>query len=371
MHSTTKQQTVSSQPNVRSACEPCHERKIRCFVSIEGGPCDNCQSKELSCFFLPRYRSGRRPIKDYPKETDYATPSTSHDSNDSDPPPVQGSRPKKKRSATSASDQNDPFSWNWSPPIRQFPQQSASTTMSDFNMAISPSSMSHDFNLGNPAPGEYSPHMTNIDYRNLHHGSLSTVMALDLPSFAEPTGAYASSGATNISDKSVEETNFTRLLECCGKLQSHILRTTDAVAGLPSSKALNSSVASVSLLSPAQLQDMLKDIDACCNFVFGVYGHDTPSKAPDSPSDLDHASALLSNALIVKIFQACDNVLRCKALKTRELDDMLLMKRLDLNITQARIVMSRVQKLTQNGYLLSQGIATKASSLEERLKSIT
>ncbi|KAF2167842.1 hypothetical protein M409DRAFT_53801 [Zasmidium cellare ATCC 36951] len=46
-------------PTVRGACEACHNRKVRCELPPEGGPCSNCVSASRPCFFLPRIRSGR------------------------------------------------------------------------------------------------------------------------------------------------------------------------------------------------------------------------------------------------------------------------------------------------------------------------
>ena len=49
----------SSVPNIRNACEECHNRKIRCGIPTEGGPCQNCHNNGRLCFFLPRNKSGR------------------------------------------------------------------------------------------------------------------------------------------------------------------------------------------------------------------------------------------------------------------------------------------------------------------------
>ena len=121
-----------------------------------------------------------------------------------------------------------------------------------------------------------------------------------------------------------------------------------------------------------QLHDMLGDVDTICNFIFGIYGQGILSKpTAQLRGDLDHASASLTNALILKIFQVCDAVLSCNLLTNHGLDDILLHKRLNFNITQAMVVTSRIQKLTQGGLLLSRKIAMDASYLEEKFKSIS
>ncbi|KIX09427.1 uncharacterized protein Z518_00507 [Rhinocladiella mackenziei CBS 650.93] len=49
----------SPVPNIRNACEECHNRKIRCNIPHEGGSCQSCQNNSRLCFFLPRNKSGR------------------------------------------------------------------------------------------------------------------------------------------------------------------------------------------------------------------------------------------------------------------------------------------------------------------------
>lgn len=46
-------------PNLRKACEECHQRKIRCQVSDDSTSCNYCRSNNRICFFLPQNKSGR------------------------------------------------------------------------------------------------------------------------------------------------------------------------------------------------------------------------------------------------------------------------------------------------------------------------
>ncbi|KAJ9664374.1 hypothetical protein H2198_000303 [Neophaeococcomyces mojaviensis] len=50
---------VKFSPNLRRACEECHQRKIRCQVSDDCTICNYCQSNNKICFFLPQNKSGR------------------------------------------------------------------------------------------------------------------------------------------------------------------------------------------------------------------------------------------------------------------------------------------------------------------------
>ena len=372
MNSNSKQRTAGSQPNVRSACEPCHERKVRCIVSTEGGPCDNCQSRKLSCFFLPRYRSGRRPIGNHYLETDRSsTPSANQNSDDSHLSSPQVKRARHKPLQVNTRDQNELFDWNWTSTTRHFPGRSHSSTFSDLNMTLSESDTANDLSLQNSVVDRDYPDMANGGYQNMQPGELSTFLAIDVPSSAEPAASQPPSDHIGMTDKNLGEKDFSMLLECCRKLQSHIARTTDVVSYPPSGES-TTTTALVSTVSIMQLQEMLGDVDTSCNFIFGVYGQGFLSKpAAHLRVDLDHASASLTNALILKVFQVCDAVFSCNLLKNHGLDDMLLHKRLDFNITQARIVMSRIQELTQGGLLVSRNIAMNASHVEEKFKSIT
>lgn len=368
MDLSANQRRIGSQPNVRSACEPCHERKVRCIVSSDGGPCGNCQSKKLSCFFLPRYRSGRRPIGDHSQDTDASTtPSTSHNSDDSRLSPPHVGKATYKPAEVNTSDQNDHFNWNWTSSTRHFPGRSHSTTLSDLGMNVSDSQTANDFSLqGSVIGGDYP----DMSYQNMQSGDAPTFLALEVPSSAEPAASHPPSEHINITDQQLGEKDFATLLEYCGKLQGHIARTIDVVSY--SSSGESTRTAFTSTVSNMQLHDMLGDVDTICNFIFGVYGQGILSNpTAQLRGDLDHASASLTNALILKIFQVCDAVLSCNLLTNHGLDDILLHKRLNFNITQAMVVMSRIQKLTQGGLLLSRKIAMNASYLEEKFKSIS
>lgn len=45
-------------PVVRSACEECHERKIRCLIPPHGGSCQACMTSRRQCYFLPKHKAG-------------------------------------------------------------------------------------------------------------------------------------------------------------------------------------------------------------------------------------------------------------------------------------------------------------------------
>lgn len=46
-------------PCVRSACEPCRDRKQRCHIPDSGGSCQACANAQRNCYFVPRFKAGR------------------------------------------------------------------------------------------------------------------------------------------------------------------------------------------------------------------------------------------------------------------------------------------------------------------------
>lgn len=46
-------------PRVRSACESCHKRKVRCLLMPGREACQNCSASGSQCLFAPRVKTGR------------------------------------------------------------------------------------------------------------------------------------------------------------------------------------------------------------------------------------------------------------------------------------------------------------------------
>jgi len=85
-------------------------------------------------------------------------------------------------------------------------------------------------------------------------------------------------------------------------------------------------------------------------------------------SDPDAAARALITAIVFKVFQVCDSLLDSDLLKGSGMSNVLLQKRLDFNITQASIVMSWVEQMTQREGLVSSDIEKRATSIAKRLK---
>lgn len=346
MQSTIKHRTVGS-PAVRSACEPCHERKIRCIISLEGGSCDNCQSRKLSCFFLPRARSGRRPISSNTSGIKDNSPSTNYSSS--------GGRLSQPRTPNSELP-NDHFDWNWTIPSKELDHHSQQPIeLLDLDTSLSSPTLTNSFALHNSITNRDFP--TKVDYQSVHLVDTPTFLATDISTLSKRTSSTPSTELDNKMGTKLGEKEFPIFLGLCTQLQKHIAETP------PDRIARDSST------TTSSLHEILGDIDKSCNTIFGIYGQGVISKpAAQSIEDLDHASISLVIALIFKIFQVCDTVLSCKELKSQGLMDLLLQKRLDFNLMQARIVMSKIDELTQGGYAVSRTVAMVASLVENKFK---
>lgn len=127
----------------------------------------------------------------------------------------------------------------------------------------------------------------------------------------------------------------------------------------------------------SQLQEMLEDVEASCKLILEIcekgatLSKSTPRKAvslPEKPPSplLDPASISLITAVIFKALQICNILLSGAGPRARSMVDVLLYKRLDVNITLARIVMSKVEALALNRLLPWQELSNRAVHIERR-----
>ncbi|KAL8936439.1 MAG: hypothetical protein Q9216_004925 [Gyalolechia sp. 2 TL-2023] len=350
--SNIKHRTVGS-PVVRSACEPCHERKIRCIISTDGGSCDSCQSRRLSCFFLPRARSGRRPITNQtPTTTTTSSPSTNHSSS--------GGRLSQPQTPTSELP-NDQFDWNWTLPAKDFDHPQRSIGLLDLDTSLSNIPTINSFALHSSITDKVFSDPAKIDFHT-HLADAPTFLAREMSTLAQPSTSTAPSEHESKTGTKLGDKEFSTFLQLCTTLQKYVA----FVAEMDSQSATSE----ISTARPG-LEDMLGDIDRSCNVIFGVYGQSVTSRSTAPLIEhLDHASISLVTALIFKIFQVCDVVLSSKELKNQGLMDLLLQKRLDFNLMQARIVMSKIDELTQGGCAVSRSVAMVASYVETKFKAV-
>lgn len=347
MQSNSKHRTAGS-PVVRSACEPCHERKIRCIISTEGGSCDSCQSRRLSCFFLPRARSGRRPIANTASTTATSSPSINQSSSDSHL--SQPSTPNLELP-------NDEFDWNFALPAKDFDHHSQPVGLLDIERSLSIPPTTDSFGLESSVTNRDFSDSFKFDYQTVHLADTPAFMPTDVPPLTKPPSPNPSFEHENKTRIKLGEKEFSTFLQLCLQLQKHVALTSGGLTGESSTRL--------------DLQEMLGDVDRSCNAIFGVYGQGIISK-PAAPlvEDLDLASVSLVTALIFKVFQVCDTVLSCKEIRNRGLMDLLLQKRLDFNLMQARLVMSKIDELTEGGSAVPRAVALGASYIETKFKAV-
>lgn len=352
-----------SPSHVRTACEACHQRKIRCIMSTEGGPCQNCRSRDLSCFFLPRYRSGRpRSIRlPSPPETDITSPGGSGAFT-----PIPPATDNNMWDGTTRTSQH---------PNTTFAGSSFSTPLTE--TVFSPSHLQlaeTEYNWHAPEAEQANADILSGGFTNIHTSEISeeTFLTLDMPgqtwqgSWQQPQSGQNTPSQSGGQD---QETIFANLLEHCGKLHRHLLRTRDNVH-FPDSGQATPPNAPTPALSQHQLQAILKDIDASCHAMFSIHGDAEAgmNSSNQNRSDPDAAARALITAIVFKVFQVCDSLLDSDLLKGSCMSSVLMQKRLDFNITQASIVMSWVEQMTQREGLVSSDIEKRATSIAQRLK---
>lgn len=364
MQSIQSFRSFGSRPAVRSACEPCHERKIRCIISSDDGKCDSCQSRKLSCFFLPRARSGRRAMVNGASDRDTSSPSTNQASS--------GSRLPQTRSPSSEI-QNDRFDWNCTIPNKALHHQSQQTEFLDLDLDLEQplldASVSNNFDLQGPLSERYLSEFAKADYQKLRLTDLSEFLDSDMPNAMKSTPHNLSSDHQRKDRPRLGEKEFSTFLQLCLKLQSHVTLVEAISSSSITMDSMKTLVPAPTIPVP-RLQEMLGDINRSCDVAFEVYGQGFVSNtATEVVENMDHASVSLVTALTFKIFQICNGILSYNLLQDAGSNRLLLQKRLDFNVMQAKVVMSKIEELTQSGFLVSRSLALNASHVEHNIKS--
>lgn len=362
MQPNTQHRTHGAQPVVRNACEPCHQRKTRCIISTDGGPCDSCESRGLSCYFLPRARSGRPPITNSALKKNISSRSTNRNSSDNQFPLPQ---------TPDSEIQNDHFNWDWTLATNGLDERSQSTELLDLDRPLSNARTAGNFGLHPSVVERAFSDLSKVQDQNLCLASPSSSLRTQLPDITNFTYPSPPSNPDGKTGTKLGEREFSTFLQLCTKLQEHVALADEMTS---------SSVANVSTITPlmtptipvARRQEILGDIDRSCNVILSVYGQGILSKpTAHLIEDLDHASISLAIALIFKIFQVCDAVLSCNLFNSQGPNDLLLHKRLDFNLTQATIVMSKIEELTQGGLAVLKNAALHASYIDNKFRTIS
>ncbi|KAL8748297.1 MAG: hypothetical protein Q9184_007420, partial [Pyrenodesmia sp. 2 TL-2023] len=257
---------------------------------------------------------------------------------------------------------NDHFDWNWTQVPKDFdPQPQPSKGLLDLDNSLSNPPTTNSLALHNSiAHGDFSDPI-KLNYPIVHLADIEASVAVEVSTVTKPTTSNPSSEHQNRTQTKLGEKEFTLFLQLCTQLQKHVTFAAETTSDSATSECR---------IQRSCLQEMLGDIDSSCNALFGVYGQGVVSRhAAQSIEAVDHASVSLVTAIIFKVFQVCDTVLSCKELKNQGLMDLFLQKRLDFNLMQARIVMSKIDELTQGGSTVSRTVALVASYVETKFKA--
>lgn len=394
--------TTQQQPqlHVRNACDACHRRKIRCITARNGGPCHHCQSRGLSCYFLPRYRSGRPRLNPPPPSS--STTTIDHDALAITPPHT---------AIAEHAPRSDVFEWGPHQDFPVTPEHQQDYGLQDSDQALRSPSITDEVLF------ELQQHSVFSDFAGSSHSHhsfedmsdhdsvfkpTSTPLSAKIPTTSwstPPQGPSDRGTPTQFQNKAFQEYAFSNLLQQCTKLQRHLLAAED----LSVQQASDDSGGALAPLPPplqrsempdSQLQEMLEDVEANCKLILEICekgaalsskfkSSTTPpgqagssslpvEKQPPLPSSssspllLDPASTSLIAAVIFKVLQLCNVLLSGAGLRARSMTDVLLYKRLDVNITLARIVMSKVEALALHRLLPWQELSNRAVYIERR-----
>lgn len=385
---------------VRDACDACHTRKIRCVTPQGGGPCCNCQSKDLACYFLPRYKSGRprasTPSAEWARDSD-------HNLNGSvetavEPELAQGRRRSRPTSDCSEPawssnkrhQQGKPSNLQSPPPPPPPPTVSTSSDRSLWGayQPPSPSTLSPLFINGSPAlftgdlPDLFADHLFEPTPGPPVCPQPRLIEDAHIP--RTPTGTPSETLATTpqptvrrspphepARQGRACEAQFVELLHHCGKLQRLIWAMSPGHLPTPTGE---SSVGSLeSEAGPSDHMSVaLENIESSCEVMLemcdkrAISGHGVR----DTTWPMDLASLSLVVTVACKVLQAFNIVLGHRSLRVTSIKGMLLHKKLDLYLTQVRVVMEQIERETQNGPFINKELSESYRCIRKRLAGL-
>ncbi|KAJ5616474.1 hypothetical protein N7537_001588 [Penicillium hordei] len=364
----------AAQSHVRNACDACYKRKIRCVMSRSGGSCHNCKSRSLSCYFLPRYKSGRPRIRGPPSHN------TINSATVTPPGSIMNTSlwPGTENTVPSAPARK-------SPPRADHQRNNDDLFVWDSHQDFAIQTEQHSYDLDQPLKFPSVLRGASLDleeptfpnFTNPTHRPLTNIQFEDLP---DPTSPAPLDTQTSVwsttsqqpSDRSgprietSKEARFATLLEYCARLQRYIM-TMEEYDSTISDEGTSSTSKKIGM-SDGPLREVLEDIDTSCKLMSEMCDEGTSSKSISAQvnSPPDSASICLITTVTFKVFQICNILFNGKGLRICSIKDVLLQKRLDFNITQARIVTAQIENLTQNNIHILQELLGKAVHIEER-----
>jgi hypothetical protein len=168
------------------------------------------------------------------------------------------------------------------------------------------------------------------------------------------------------SQRITKEARFAALLDQCGLLQHHLVQLEKEDTNLISNEDALSPKTERHNLPEEETRKMLGIIDDSCKLMLEWCNEDGSSTTSTRRmSNVDSATASLVIALVFKILQVCDILLSGRGLRIRSMNDVLLQKRLDFNITQTRIITTNIERSTQGMTAILGELTARAVDVEK------
>ena len=290
---------MSSQQKVRSACENCHRRKIRCHLPKAGGACQNCSTSGSSCYFAPRVKAGR------PRLTDLE----------------QRQAPYRDYSSKSPRLANKPFPDANSIPLLSDDSHSTPNALFSASQNTGEATLVDDLH----AFGLLSPMQTaqtREQNASFHDGiSISSNQVLNDSTLGFLTSSSASFETSHGGVRNLPS-SFDVILRSCEDLDRHCR----------SLEGLNYHINS--------MYTVLNSMESACEM---------SKQASLSLPSSDGASIALMAAAFYKVFEICEKIIggigSSSMSQEQSLDMLVFLKRLDLVLLQTKIVLVRINHL--------------------------
>ncbi|KAJ6184267.1 hypothetical protein N7519_005568 [Penicillium mononematosum] len=319
-------------PIVRSACEPCHERKIRCLIPPHGGSCQACMTSRRQCYFLPRHKAGR-PRRG--SRTLSSTLSSRHTT-----PPLPD--PPTDNEVTELSHDHE---WH-----------TTSTLPSFMNNALPTSDVSlpADLQTFTSAPSshptiipDYFSTNDNVGFQPQPQSNGNSESGL---SCGPLTGSLSDSSGASL---------FPRIYPL-GQGHSRVMGTPEASTGTGGIKPRSPLTQHLVLI--------LRAIDVLCDLCAAFVSENPP---PCPKKSLDPALLALVIAANFKVLEVCGLLVSITVSDMQRPHDQLLLKRIDFNLMQTKIALTSMKEREMTSPLVFQTALDQAACIHRQIMAMT
>ncbi|KAJ5551248.1 hypothetical protein N7461_005946 [Penicillium sp. DV-2018c] len=316
-------------PVVRSAYEPCHERKVRCLIPPHGGSCQACMTSRRQCYFLPRHKAGR------PRRCSRTLSSTLSSRHTAPPLPD----PPTENEATELSHEHEWHPTSTLPSLlnNALPTSDVSlpadlqafTTPPLSHLTIIPNYFSTNDNVGfQPQPQSNGNSESGLSCGPLT-GSLSD------SSGARSLPRYGDTRSVDWDRWDQMSVSFATLIRKCGEL--------DQAADMLNSEGAR---------------------PACAAFV-------SENPPPCPKESLDPALLALVIAANFKVLEVCGLLVSITVSDMQRPHDQLLLKRIDFNLMQTKITLTSMKEQEMTSPLVFQTALDQAACIHRQVMAMT